>query len=115
MGKIYNKNFVEINDNNLKSYEEDFIYKYNKNRNREEGIFDIFRELDNKVSSKENENNNNDNKGIENNEEEKESENYDDISLGGFVYNPFKESYLRLKRNRSKSDIMYKNDKVSIY
>ena len=115
--KIYNKNFVEINDNNLKSYEEDFIYKYNKNRNREEGIFDIFRELDNKVSSKENKNNNNDNnnKGIENNEEEKESENYDDISLGVFVYNPFKESYLRLKRNRSKSDIMYKNDKVSIY
>lgn len=101
--KIYNKNFVEINDNNLKTYEEDFIY--NKNKNNEEIIIDIFEELDNKVSSKENDNknndNNNNNKGIESNEEE--SENYEDISLGGFVYNPFKESYLRLKRHRSKN------------
>jgi hypothetical protein len=101
--KIYNKNFVEINDNNLKDYEEDFIYNKNKNRHKEEGIIDIFEEIDNKVISKENESNKNDNnnKGIDNNEEE--SENYDDISLGGFVYNPFKESYLRLKRHRSKS------------
>ena len=113
--KIYNKNFVKINDNNLKDYEEDFIYYKNKNRHKEEGIIDIFEEIDNKVISKENESNKNDNnnKGIDNNEEE--SENYDDISLGGFVYNPFKESYLRLKRHRSKNKRIYKNDKSSNY
>lgn len=101
--KIYNKNFVEINDNNLKTYEEDFIYNKSKNRNKEERIIDIFEELVKKANSKENENNKNEknNKGNENNDEE--SENFEDISLGGFVYNPFKESYLKLKRLRSKN------------
>ena len=107
--KIYNKNFVEINDNNLRTYDEDFIYKRNKNIHKEEGIIDIFEELDNKVSYKENEKNKSDNNNKENENDEEKSENYDDISLGGFVYNPFKESYLRLKRHRSKNNIMFKN------
>ena len=35
-------------------------------------------------------------------EENEETHSLDDLSLNSFVYNPFKESYLKLKRRRNK-------------
>ena len=64
--KIYNKKFIQINEHNMKSQYEDFIYQDT----------------------------------IEPMEIDIDDDNIDDISLGGYVYNPFKKSYLKLKRYR---------------
>ena len=114
--KIYNKKFCEINDNNMKTYEEDFIYKsegkLNNEKNQSEfsddDINDIIEEIDIINNAKENDSHSdsliqkdkNNNMGTKNEEEES----LDSISLGGYVYNPFRESYLRLKRLRQKNN-----------
>ena len=103
--KIYEKKFVEINDNNMKSYEEDFIYKKNSN---EEEIIELVEDSESINNDKKIKNNNIENK---NKYKDNESPNIDDISLdnldevslGGFVYNPFRDSYLKLKRHSNKS------------
>ena len=96
--KIYKKKFIDINEQNLKTFDEDFIYKndiYNKvNRNEIYGLnWDkIFSEnkstFENTINSKENEDN------------YEESKSLDNLSLNSFVYNPFRSSYLKIKRHR---------------
>ena len=100
----------------MKTYEEDFIYKsegkLNNEKNQSEfsddDINDIIEEIDIINNAKENDSHSdsliqkdkNNNTGTKNEEEE----NLDSISLGGYVYNPFRESYLRLKRLRQKNN-----------
>ena len=75
---IYNKKFYDINDNNMKKYGEDFIYQNTSNK-----------------------------KNIKNMEKESNEEifDFDELSLGTYVYNPFKENYLKLKRKLDKEEI----------
>lgn len=96
--KVYKKKFIEINDKNMKTFDEDFIYKNdifnNINRNEIYGLnWDkIFSEnkstFENTINSKENEDN------------FEESKSLDNLSLNSFVYNPFRSSYLKIKRHR---------------
>ena len=78
---IYNKKFYDINDNNMKKYGEDFIYQNTNNK-----------------------------KSVKNMEKESNEEifDFDELSLGSYVYNPFKENYLKLKRKLDKDEIKNK-------
>ena len=96
--KIYNKQFFEINDHNMKLYGQDFVYKdgiqiniKNNQKNDIQGLNwdEIFNK--NKINF-----NNIKKMDLEDNEE---SHSFDDLSLGSFVYDPFKKNYLRLKRH----------------
>ena len=88
--KLYKKQFYDIHDNNMKNYEEDFIYKKTKKTDNESN-----KEMDINYQHE----NNSLNLDMEENEE---THSLDDLSLNSFVYNPFKESYLKLKRRRNK-------------
>ena len=88
--KIYNKKFENITDNNYKKFGEDFIYE-------KENTLDInLDEIDAGINTT---------KYI-NEENINEEETFDQMSLNSYIYNPFKESYLKLKRNRKKSIIL---------
>ena len=75
---IYNKKFYDINDNNMKKYGEDFIYQ---NINNKKNIKNVEKESNEVIFD------------------------FDELSLGSYVYNPFKESYLKLKRKLDKDEI----------
>ena len=75
---IYNKKFYDINDNNMKKYGEDFIYQ---NINNKKNIKNVEKETNEVIFD------------------------FDELSLGSYVYNPFKESYLKLKRKLDKDEI----------
>ena len=80
---IYIKKFSEIEDNKMKKYGEDFIYK-----NEHDEDFEKRKKINP-------DNNNKDEMEIE---ENVDNISFDDLSLGKFVYNPFSQSYLKLKR-----------------
>ena len=83
--KIYKKKFYDIHENNMKKYEEDFIYKKIKQKDIEIGTnYQKTNNLLNNIIIEENE----------------DTHSLDDLSLSNYVYNPFRESYLRLKRHR---------------
>ena len=85
--KIYTKKFCEINNKNMKKYGEDFIYKNISNKNNIQNIKNL-KNVKNEVND--------------------EIFNLDELSLGSFVYNPFKKNYLKMKRNLEKEDISTK-------
>jgi hypothetical protein len=87
--KVYNKKFENINENNIKRFGQDFYYKkenpFNINLNWDE--LDMGSSIINHINEKK----------IEIFENE---ETFSNISLNSFIYNPFKESYLKIKRKR---------------
>ena len=100
--KIYKKNFVDINEYNMKSFDEDFKYKkvinnIKKRKDFYEFIWD--KPLTQSTSITENTL-----QQIEIKEfNEEETNSLDDLSLNSFVYNPFGKNYLRLKRHRQEN------------
>ena len=93
--KIYKKSFEVINDNNMKIYGQDFIYKngnHIKNKYSDNVLYGInWEEIEN-------------GRGVGLNNEKKmeiddiEDHSLDDLSLSNFVYDPFKNNYLKMKR-----------------
>ena len=99
--KIYKKNFVDLNDHNMKTFDEDFLYQkiINHTKNSKDFIGinwdNIFTQSTNATVSTLKQNDKED----DNDNEELYSS--DDLSLNSFIYNPFgKKKYLNIKRHR---------------
>ena len=99
--KIYKKNFVDINEYNMKSFDEDFIYRKVIN-NIKKGKDSCELNLDKLLTQSTNITENTI-RQIEIEEFNEETNSLDDLSLNSFVYNPFNKNYLRLKRHRQKN------------
>ena len=112
---IYKKNFVDLNDQNMKKYDEDFIYqKVDNKMKKEKSIFGLNWESLGSQNTNITDNNLKQNGEIEAEEDnKKENNNLDELSLNSFVYNPFAKNYLKLKRYRQKKQTitLYENNK----